>query len=162
MLFNDVGTRVQREVAVKQYRRNPGKLHCVYDLCSLYIRTDNADSIDRVTFGVIDPMNGQFSYFGNETNMTLYPGMLKEYLEVYVYTAIPHSLSDGIPSDGTPINTTVTYHLALVITYDILAILGIIFATVCLVFNFAFRKRRYERTVAVIIFTFNLSTGLFD
>ena len=74
------------------------------------------------------------------------------------------SLSDGIPSDGTPINTTVTFHLALVITYDVLAILGILFTTVCLVFNFAYRKRRYMyvQTFALITLTLTPLTGLFD
>ena len=36
----------------------------------------------------------------------------------------------------------VTYHLALVIIYDVLAAAGLVFTTVCLVFNFVFRKRK--------------------
>ena len=58
-------------------------------------------------------------------------------LIVFTYTG-------GIPPDGTPLTGEVTYHLALVVTYDILAAVGIAFTTVCLVFNFAFRNRKLE------------------
>ena len=50
--------------------------------------------------------------------------------------------TDGIPSDGTPLEVISHFHLALVIIYDILAFLGLIYTTVCLVFNFVFRKRK--------------------
>jgi len=36
----------------------------------------------------------------------------------------------------------VTYHLALVVTYDTLAAVGIAFTMVCLVFNYVFRERK--------------------
>ena len=52
------------------------------------------------------------------------------------------SCTGGIPPDGTPRREVVAFHLALVITYDILAAVGIAFTVVCLVFNFAFRKRK--------------------
>lgn len=51
-------------------------------------------------------------------------------------------LVDGVPSDGTPIEVISSYHLALVITFDVLAFLGLIYTTVCLVFNFVFRQRK--------------------
>ena len=52
------------------------------------------------------------------------------------------SCSGGIPPDGTPEMRVVTYHLALVVTYDVLAAVGIAFTMVCLVFNFVFRERK--------------------
>lgn len=51
-------------------------------------------------------------------------------------------LKDGVPSDGTPAEVIVTYHLTLVITYDMLAGIGLIFVVICLIFNFTFRKRK--------------------
>ena len=50
--------------------------------------------------------------------------------------------TDGTPSDGTPLKVISHFHLALVIIYDILAFLGLVYTTVCLVFNFVFRKRK--------------------
>lgn len=44
--------------------------------------------------------------------------------------------------DGTPIRVPVSYHLALVVIYDVLAGLGLVFTTVCFVFNFTFRDRK--------------------
>ena len=48
----------------------------------------------------------------------------------------------GVPPDGTPVPQFVTYHLALVIPYYILAATGLTFCTVCLIFNFTQRKKR--------------------
>ena len=48
----------------------------------------------------------------------------------------------GIPSDGTPVEVIRSFHLALVIAFDVLAFLGLIYTTVCLVFNFVFRQRK--------------------
>ena len=59
-------------------------------------------------------------------------------------------LSNGaavrVPPDGRPVNITNTYNLGLVITLDILATAGIVFAVVCLLFNIIFRNRRYLLT----------------
>ena len=48
----------------------------------------------------------------------------------------------GVPPDGTPVPQFITYHLALVIPYYILAATGLTFCTVCLIFNFTQRKKR--------------------
>ena len=53
------------------------------------------------------------------------------------------SSTDEVPSDGTPIYMPLSYHLALVIIYDFLAILGIIFTIVCFLFNVIFKKKKY-------------------
>ena len=52
-------------------------------------------------------------------------------------------IEGGIPLDGTPVARTNTFYLALVITYYSFAALGIVFSTVCLVFNFTQRKKKY-------------------
>ena len=51
-------------------------------------------------------------------------------------------VADGIPPDGTPIHIIHTYHIGLTTTYYLVAIAGILWAGVCAVFNFAFRKRK--------------------
>ena len=50
----------------------------------------------------------------------------------------------GVPLDGTPINIVNTFHMELVIIFDILAIAGILFGFACLLFNIIFRNRRYS------------------
>lgn len=65
-----------------------------------------------------------------------------------MYTNEPATLSPytvGVPLDGTPIKTVHTFHVKLVVIFDILAIAGILFGFVCLLFNIIFRKRRYVR-----------------
>ena len=44
--------------------------------------------------------------------------------------------------DGTPLKELRTIVLPLVIVVDILAMLGIVFAVCCLIFNIVFRKRK--------------------
>ena len=53
-----------------------------------------------------------------------------------------HKLAAGIPPDGTPINVINTFKTELVVILDILAVAGIVFAIVCLVFNVVFRNRK--------------------
>ena len=65
------------------------------------------------------------------------------------------SILDGIPLDGTPIPQINSFHLALVGIYYSLAVLGIVFSTVCLVFNFTQRKKKY---VFVYVMTNALNT----
>ena len=53
------------------------------------------------------------------------------------------NFSDGlIPFDGMPTVMLVHTHLALAVVIYILAAAGVVFAIVCLVFNFAFRQRK--------------------
>ena len=51
-------------------------------------------------------------------------------------------MTDGIPNDGIPIEEVVTVALPLTVVFAVLATAGLLFAVVCLAFNFAFRKRR--------------------
>ena len=52
-------------------------------------------------------------------------------------------IADGIvPYDGVPIEVEVHASLALAVVIYILAAAGVVFAIVCLVFNFAFRQRK--------------------
>ncbi len=53
---------------------------------------------------------------------------------------------EGIPPDGTPIEIINTIHVALIIIMDIMAIVGVTFAIVCLVFNIVFRNKRLHNT----------------
>jgi gamma-aminobutyric acid type B receptor len=53
-------------------------------------------------------------------------------------------LVGGVPPDGTPVKVIHTFHVELVILFDTLATLGIIFAVCCLLFNFIFKDRRYK------------------
>ena len=41
-------------------------------------------------------------------------------------------------------NITHTFELGLVIAFDILATLGLVFTTGCLIFNIVFRKKKYD------------------
>ncbi len=51
--------------------------------------------------------------------------------------------TDGlVPYDGVPIEEIETVAVPLTVVYSILASAGIVFAIVCLTFNFTFRKRR--------------------
>ena len=53
-------------------------------------------------------------------------------------------LSDGVPPDGIPIEVVHSHHTGLVVSYYLLATVGIAFTCVCLAFNFLFRKRKWE------------------
>ena len=48
--------------------------------------------------------------------------------------------------DGTILNITHTFELGLVIVFDVLATMGLIFTTGCLLFNIIFRNRKYGLT----------------
>ena len=62
--------------------------------------------------------------------MNLYASLL-----LFLYT-----LSGGIPHDGTPVQHVHSYKIGLVISYYLLATVGIAFTCVCLAFNCVFRK----------------------
>ena len=49
---------------------------------------------------------------------------------------------DGIPLDGSPEVSIHTFEIGLVIVFDVLATVGIVFAIGCLLFNFIFRERK--------------------
>ena len=52
------------------------------------------------------------------------------------------SFADGIPPDGRPLVVIGTYNIALVIVFYALTLAGVVFAIVCLVFNWIFRKSK--------------------
>ena len=76
----------------------------------------------------------------------------KKYGEVSVTGPVRYSVlveldcavfADGtIPYDGVPDEVEVHTSLALAVVIYILAAAGVVFAIVCLVFNFAFRQRK--------------------
>ena len=54
-----------------------------------------------------------------------------------------NALADGlIPYDGVPAKEYVTIAVPVTAIFIFLALVGIVFAIVCLVFNFMFRKKR--------------------
>jgi len=50
----------------------------------------------------------------------------------------------GIPPDGSPVQVVVSFHLALVVTFYLIAAGVLIFCTVCLIFNFTQRKKKWD------------------
>ena len=50
--------------------------------------------------------------------------------------------TDGVPPDGTPVKIINTFMKELVVIFDVIAIAGIVFAVICLLFNVIFRKRK--------------------
>ena len=63
---------------------------------------------------------------------------------IHNYAIIFFSLysTDGFPPDGTPVQIIHTYQIGLTVSYNIIAIVGLSFATTCAVFNFVFRNKR--------------------
>ena len=51
--------------------------------------------------------------------------------------------TDGTPPDGLPCIDISTYSVALVVVFYALTLAGIVFAIVCLLFNWIFRKSKY-------------------
>lgn len=54
----------------------------------------------------------------------------------------------SIPYDGVPNKETVTVHPAVTSIYIILALGGIVFAIVCLIFNFIYRNEKYAVVIS--------------
>ena len=70
--------------------------------------------------------------------------------------------TDGAPPDGTPISTINTYHIAVVVVFDALALCGVVLTIAIAIFNFVYRKNRYRfydniiMAIAIVIKMFNL------
>ena len=125
--FDSNGTREQGEVIVLQYRDSTS--------------SSASTGIELVRISQIN--DSVYTYDENQSNDTVFPGKyyaLDSCSAVYVATIVWST--DGIPSDGTPLEVIVTFHLALVIIYYVLTFLGFVFATVCLIFNFVYRNRK--------------------
>ena len=107
-------------------------------------------SRERIGYHNRTAANGSdlIEYLPGEDDETVYPGMcvrLSVCLSVCVCVRVFTSPSpEGIPPDGTPHSETVTFHLSLVIIYDILAVAGIGFAVFCLTINFTYRNKKLE------------------
>ncbi|XP_064390840.1 gamma-aminobutyric acid type B receptor subunit 2-like [Halichondria panicea] len=101
--------------------------------------------LSREYFGFTQNINesqAEFFYKSGKSNITTFEG--------------------GVPPDGTPVPQFVTYHLALVIPYYILAVAGLIFCTVCLVFNFTQRKKRVVKITSPNINYFIIAGAYFN
>ncbi len=60
-------------------------------------------------------------------------------------------LPDGeIPYDGVPVEEIETVAVPLTVIYSFLSIAGIIFAIVCLIFNFVLRNKKYVKTFFLV------------
>ena len=53
-----------------------------------------------------------------------------------------------VPYDGVPTNKYVTVAIPVTIVYILLSVAGIIFAILCLIFNFVYRNKRQEISLA--------------
>ena len=52
---------------------------------------------------------------------------------------------DGlVPYDGVPNDEYVTVGVPVTVVYILLSVIGIIFAVLCLIFNFVYRNKRYK------------------
>ena len=81
-------------------------------------------SLTRVEIAHISKPELDFEYCDNESDITVWPEGI-------------------IPPDGTPLQITNQIYTAILVLVYISAIGCTIFALVCLVFNIAYRKRRY-------------------
>ncbi len=58
----------------------------------------------------------------------------------------------GTPPDGIPISVVTMYNLALVIVYYVLSALGLAFTTVCLIFNFTQRNKKWVHFIQYLCY----------
>ena len=66
-----------------------------------------------------------------------------EWYAFYFTTATFKSFTGPIPYDGITMRQDVSIHPALSSIYMILASTGIVFAVICLIFNYSYRKTKY-------------------
>ena len=59
-------------------------------------------------------------------------------------------IAAGRPYDGVPDMVTVAVSVVQTVVFSLLAAAGIVFAVVCLIFNFIFRNRKLVITVIVL------------
>ena len=63
--------------------------------------------------------------------------IMSQYLPVSIVI-----VTDGIPNDGIPIEEVVTVAVPLTVVYVILAVAGLVFTAVCMIFTVVFRKKK--------------------
>ncbi len=128
-------------------------LHYLDNICSV---GDSQDANATVTsaFGHIDSATGRFRYAEGEGEGTVFPGewrgtrvggeLGEQRKDLQSKLVISFSLSPrSVTQDGVPEAAEKVYiHPALFGSYTALSCLGIVFATVCLIFNLIFRKKK--------------------
>ena len=93
-------------------------------------------------------MGDNFTHLDCEDSATVWPGKKKclsislFVLDHYKDVSLPILPSDGIPPDGTPKIVITSILEPIFYVYTIFASAGIVFAIVCMLFNFIFRKRK--------------------
>ncbi len=105
------------------------------------------DTIDWISVVYIKPLNttsAVFLYHRSESQQTVYPGWS---ITLTCTCKISWNLllidsEGGIPPDGTPVTVVITFHLGLVIPFYIIAMAGLIFGTICLIFTYTQRKKK--------------------
>ena len=55
---------------------------------------------------------------------------------------IPNISIAGVPPDGRPVEIVLKFHTPLTVTMYVLAVVGIVFATVCIAFMVVFRTEK--------------------
>ena len=95
--------------------------------------------------------NNTFLYTGDESDESTWPGKLALLTESIQHLSPPLScfhyltlILVGIPYDGVPVEEVVTVHISATVIIALLATAGLMFTAVCLIFNFVFRKRKYN------------------
>ena len=73
-------------------------------------------------------------------------------LQKLVYT---HPTDGLIPYDGVPVEEDVSVTLSVTVIFFILSSAGIVFAIVCLIFNFIFRNRKWAYNICNRNYHFN-------
>ena len=88
-------------------------------------------------FAVVKSSDG-LHYINNQSKETVFPGRQQHHYKV------SRNFFDLLNPGGVPFAAELLFiHRGLFATMTILSILGIIFATICLVFNLACRKKQY-------------------
>ena len=107
--------------------------------CELYL---GSGSLIRQTFASLNAKDDYiFTYLQGFNDNIIFPGKVI-ILRANKMKLMYPSFTDGITLDGTILNITHTFELGLVIVFDILATMGLIFTIGCLMFNIIFRNRK--------------------
>ena len=107
---------------------------------------------DTYSFGVVTyDNNGVVVFVEGESPDTLWPGMHNKndclfFLRILVSNAeLIYCPTDGVtPYDGTPNDVVEGTHSAVTVVFTLLASLGLLFTVACLVFNAAFKNKKYN------------------
>ena len=103
--------------------------------CLIYVDT----TLTKVKFGIVtvEPLGNIFAFMTGESNSTLWIGNIDP-----VYFILSVLIGGEPPYDGYPERKIDQTHIALVIVYNVAAVVGLVFVIVCFVFNVVFRKRK--------------------